>query len=51
MRLVNVNANYGWSGGNRSAIIEIPDEVNIEEAVKDWVMKGITWNWEVINED
>ena len=50
VRNILVEANYGWSGSNRSAVIQIPETEmdDIEEYVRDWVMDGITWNWEDI---
>lgn len=50
MRKILVNANYGWEGGNRSTVIEIPeDEMQfVEEYVENWVMTDTTWTWEDI---
>ena len=49
-RKIRINVNYGWSQGNRSGMIEVPEEEmdDVEEYVYDWIMKDITWTWEDI---
>ena len=48
-----IKANYGWPEGNRSAVIQVPEDEmdDVEEYVRDWVMDGITWNWEDITKE
>ena len=50
---ISIEANYGWSEGNRSAVIQVPeDEIDdVEEYVRDWVMDGITWSWNDITSE
>ena len=50
VRNISIEANYGWSEGNRSTVIQVPEDEmdDVEEYVRDWVMDGITWNWEDI---
>ena len=45
-----INVNYGWPQGNRSGMIEVPEEEmdDVEEYVHNWVMNDITWAWEDI---
>ena len=52
-RKISINANYGWPCGNRSGVIEVPEEEmeDIEEYVHDWVMENITWNWSDITKE
>ena len=49
-RKIMISVNYGWSQGNRSGTIEIPEEEmdDVEEYVCDWIMNNITWTWEDI---
>lgn len=49
-RKIMINVNYGWPQGNRSSMIEVPEEEmdDVEEYVYDWIMKDITWTWEDI---
>lgn len=49
-RRIMINVNYGWPQGNRSSVIEVPEEEmdDVEEYVHDWIMNDITWNWEDI---
>ena len=49
-RKIMINVNYGWPQGNRSGIIEVPEEEmdDVEEYVYDWIMNDITWSWEDI---
>lgn len=50
VRNISVEANYGWSEGNRSAVIQVPEDEmdDVEEYVRDWVKDGIVWSWEDI---
>lgn len=52
-RSISIEANYGWPGGNRSGVIEVPEEEidDIEEYVHDWVLDNITWNWSDITKE
>ena len=49
-RKIMINVNYGWPQGNRSSMIEVPEDEmdDVEEYVHDWVMNDITWAWEDI---
>ena len=49
-RKIMINVNYGWPQGNRSGMIEVPEEKmdDVEEYVYDWIMNDITWTWEDI---
>ena len=49
-RKIMINVNYGWPQGNRSGVIEVPEEKmdDVEEYVHDWIMNDITWIWEDI---
>lgn len=49
-RKIMINVNYGWPQGNRSSMIEVPEEDmdNVEKYVYDWIMNDITWSWEDI---
>lgn len=42
-----IEANYGWPEGNRSTVIQVPEDEmdDVEKYVRDWVMDGITWSW------
>ena len=48
-----VEVNYGWPEGNRSAVIQVPEDEmdNVEEYVRDWVKDGIVWSWEDITSE
>ena len=50
---ISIEANYGWLEGNRSAVIQVPEDEmdDVEEYVRDWVMDGITWNWNDITSE
>ena len=50
VRNILVEANYGWPEGNRSAVIQVPEDEmdDVEEYVRDWVKDGIVWSWEDI---
>lgn len=52
-RKIFITANYGWEQGNRSIMVEIPEEeINmIEEIVKDFVFSGISYDWEFIDRE
>ncbi len=52
-RTISVEVDYGWPGGTRSGVIQVPDaDVNyIDEYIVDWVMKTVTWTWEDITGD
>ena len=53
VRNISIEANYGWPEGNRSAVIQVPEDEmdDVEEYVRDWVMDGITWNWNDITKE
>ena len=53
VRNILVEANYGWPEGNRSAVIQVPEDEmdDVEEYVRDWVMDGITWSWNDITKE
>lgn len=49
MKTISIEANYGWPGANRSAVIQVPDNYtkeDIDEVVYDWVFEGVDWSWE-----
>ena len=50
VRNILVEVNYGWPEGNRSAVIQVPEDEmdDVEEYVGDWIKDGIVWSWEDI---
>ena len=50
VRNILVEVNYGWLEGNRSAVIQVPEDEmdDVEEYVRDWIKDGIVWSWEDI---
>ena len=53
VRNISIEANYGWPEGNRSTVIQVPEDEmdDVEEYVRDWVMDGITWSWNDITKE
>ena len=50
---ISIKANYGWPEGNRSTVIQVPEDEmdDVEEYVRDWVKDGIVWSWEDITSE
>lgn len=50
---ISIEANYGWPEGNRSTVIQVPEDEmdDVEKYVRDWVMDGIVWSWNDITKE
>lgn len=51
MKRIFVAIDYGFNGGNKTEVIEVPDDYNdkmIDSVVEDMIDRSITYDWEDI---
>lgn len=46
MKVIAVNAICNWRDKENCTVIQVPEEIDTEEAVKQWILNSLTYTWE-----